>query len=57
MKKFQVRLGGRGSCRAVVADIPPDAASGLLIESAKYAVLFNPEPQATVSAHAVACGF
>ena len=31
-------------------------ASDLLIEYAQSAMLFNPEPQETVSAHAVACG-
>ena len=34
----------------------PQGASGLLIEYAQPANLFNPEPQATVSGDAVACG-
>ena len=40
----------------ILQNCEPQGASGLWISSAKYAVLFNPEPQATVSAHAVACG-
>ncbi len=29
---------------------------GLLIQDAQPAILFNPEPQATVSGNAIACG-
>ncbi len=39
-----------GFCRAITA------VGGMLIWYARSAILFNPEPQATASVHAVACG-